>query len=216
MFERYTERARRVVVWARYIADQRGSAEIETEDLLVGLLREDMRLARRFLGSPFALDAVWRQVVRSSLSEKPAVAGDLPLSNASKRVLAFAAEEGDQLSIRGIGTGHLLLGLLREKKCLATEILRERGVRLVSTREELARMPHDDSLTEEFVREERTSPPEVVELRAQIRLISGRWKDAFANHDFAQAGARAAEERAERRKLYWLCQQDGLADWLFD
>ena len=64
---------------------------------------------------------------------------DLPLSNECKRVLAYAAEEAERLSHRHIGTEHLLLGLLREEKCFAAEILHERGLRLSTIREELAR-----------------------------------------------------------------------------
>jgi ATP-dependent Clp protease ATP-binding subunit ClpA len=160
------------------------------------------------------LDAVWRQVEQSKpVREKSLVPADLPLSKVSKRVLAFTAEEADQLSSKHIGTGHLLLGLLREEKCLAAEILHKRGVRLPSTREELARMPHDDSVTEQFVRE--GSRPEVVELQARIRLIRSRTEDAIANHDFARARACADEERTELDKLYLLCQQHGLSDWLY-
>ena len=197
-------------------ASQGGSPEIETEHLLLGLLREDMGLARRFLGSPFAVDSVWRQVARGGLvREQPPNPVDLPLANAGKRVLAFAAEEADRLSSKGVGTGHLLLGLLREEECLAAKVLHERGVALASSREELARMPHDDSVREEFVREE-SSRPEVVELQARIRLIRGRMHDAIATHDFDQARACADEERTERVKLYSLCQQHGLPDWLYD
>ena len=56
MFERYTESARRVIFWSRYLASQRGCPEIEVEHLLLGLLREDMSLAERFLGSPWAVE----------------------------------------------------------------------------------------------------------------------------------------------------------------
>ena len=67
---------------------------------------------------------------------------DLPLSNEGKRVLAYAAEEAERLSHKHIGTEHLFLGLLREEKCFAAELLRERGVTLSTVREELARAPH--------------------------------------------------------------------------
>src|SRR5205814_5109407 len=59
--------------------------------------------------------------------------------NECKRVLAYAAEEAERLSHKHIGTEHLLLGLLREEKCFAAEILHERGLRLSTIREELAR-----------------------------------------------------------------------------
>jgi ATP-dependent Clp protease ATP-binding subunit ClpC len=216
MFERYTERARRVVSWSRYIARQGGSLEIETEHLLSGLLRENQSLARRFLGSPWALDSVWRQVEQSKLVRvKHLGATDLPLSNVCKRVLAFAAEEADQRSNKRVGTGHLLLGLLREEKCFAAVMLVERGVRLASTREELARMPQDDSVTEELVRE-GGSRPEVIELQSRIRIIKSRIKDALDNRDLAKARVCSDEEHTERDKLYLLCQQYGLTDWLYE
>ena len=85
MFERYTERARRVIFWSKYIASQSGSPEIEPEYLLLGLLREDQSLARRFLGSPWALDAVLGQVEQSKfVHEKPLGPVDLPLSNQTR------------------------------------------------------------------------------------------------------------------------------------
>jgi len=210
MFERYTERARRVIFWSRYTASQSGSPEIETEYLLPGLLREDQSLARRFLGSPWAVDAVWKRVEQSkAVHGKPLGPVDLPLSKAGKCALAFAAEEADQVSSKRIGTGHLLLGLLREEKCL-----RGHGISLVSTREALNRTPHDDSIREEFVRE-HSSLPEVVELQTRIRLIKGRINDAIAANDFAKARAYSDEERAERDRLFRVCQQHGLSDWLY-
>jgi ATP-dependent Clp protease ATP-binding subunit ClpA len=64
---------------------------------------------------------------------------DLPLSHECKRILAYAAEEAERLNHRHIGTEHLMLGILREEKCLAANILQERGLRLDRIREELAR-----------------------------------------------------------------------------
>ena len=69
----------------------------------------------------------------------------MPLSNESKRVLAYAAEEAERLTHKHIGTEHLILGLLREEKCFASQILRERGVTLSAVMEELARAPHQTS-----------------------------------------------------------------------
>jgi ATP-dependent Clp protease ATP-binding subunit ClpC len=136
MFERYSEPARRVIFYSRYMAHQVGSPEIETEHLLLGLLRADMGLAQRFLGSPWVAEEIWQEIERS----KPALAVapgtvDLPLSATAKRVLLLVAEEADQLSSKKIRTEHLLLGLLRDEKCLAAVLLQERGLGLVSTRE---------------------------------------------------------------------------------
>ena len=142
MFERYTEKARRVIFFARYEASQFGSPYIETEHLLLGIVREDKALTNRFLRSRAA--SIRKQVEsHTTLQEKTSTSVDLPLSKESKRVLAYAGEEAERLAHKHIGTEHLLLGLLQEKKCLAAQILMELGVRLSQIREELARQPHE-------------------------------------------------------------------------
>src|SRR5216110_901945 len=146
MFERYTEKARRVIFFARYEASQFGSPYIETEHLLLGLLREDKALTNRFLRSHASVESIRKQIEgHTTIREKVSTSVDLPLSNECKRVLAYAAEEAERLSHKHIGTEHLLLGLLREEKCFAAEILHERGLRLSTIREELARTSQEKS-----------------------------------------------------------------------
>ncbi len=129
MFERYTEKARRVIFFARYEASQFGSPYIETEHLLLGLLREDKALTNRFLRSHASVESIRKQIeAHTTIREKVSTSVDLPLSNECKRVLAYAAEEAERLGHKHIGTEHLLLGLLREEKCFASEILQERGL----------------------------------------------------------------------------------------
>jgi len=79
------------------------------------------------------------------MREKVSTSVDLPLSQECKRVLAYAAEEAERLSHKHIGTEHLLLGLLREEKSFAAEILHERGLRLSAIREELGRLQSEKS-----------------------------------------------------------------------
>ena len=163
MFERYTEKARRVIFFARYEASQFGSPYIETEHLLLGLLREDKALANRFLRSHAAVDSIRKQIEgHTTIREKVSTSVDLPLSHECKRVLAYGAEEAERLNHKHIGTEHLLLGLLREEKCFAAEILHERGLRLSTIREELQRSqsekvasnrPKESSLLAEFSRD---------------------------------------------------------------
>ncbi|HVN94712.1 MAG TPA: Clp protease N-terminal domain-containing protein [Terracidiphilus sp.] len=143
MFERYTEKARRVIFFARYEASQFGSPYIEAEHLLLGLIREDKALTHRFLHPENPLESIVEQIkVHTVIREKTSTSVDLPLSNESKRILTCAAEEAERLGHKHIGTEHLLLGLLREEKCFAAVILEERGVRLDEIRKELARAPH--------------------------------------------------------------------------
>ena len=106
------------------------------------MLREDKALANRFLRSHAAVESIRKQIEANSvIREKTSTSVDLPLSNESKRVLAYAAEEAERLGHKHIGTEHLLLGLLREENCFASNILKERGIELAKAREELAAVP---------------------------------------------------------------------------
>lgn len=151
MFERYSEKARRVIFFARYEASQFGSPHIETEHMLLALLREDRELMKRFRVLPGDGEEIRRQIeARTKLREKVSLSTDLPLSHQLKRVLAYAAEEAERMGRKQIDTQYHLLGLMREEKCLAAEILRERGLRLEQVREEIARTaPADTSLRPE-------------------------------------------------------------------
>jgi len=140
MFERYTEKARRVIFFARYEASQFDSPRIETEHLLLGLLREDKALTNRFLRGQGEVEAIRKQVEdHTTVREKVSTSVDLPLSEEGKRALSHAAEEAERLSHKHIGTEHLLLGLLREEMSFAARILNEHGIHLSAVREELSR-----------------------------------------------------------------------------
>ncbi len=141
MFERYTEKARRVIFIGRYEASQFGSPYIESEHMLLGLRREDKALTNRFLRSHGVVESIRKQIeAHTTIRERTSTSVDLPVSNECKRVMAYAAEEAERLGHKHIGTEHLLLGLLREEKCFAAELLRERGIRLETLREELNRI----------------------------------------------------------------------------
>ena len=133
MFERYTERARRVVFFARYRASQFGSRIIETEHFLLGLMTEDKGVIERY--STFDSEHVRRLIHdRVAAGEKISTSIDLPLSNESKRILAMANEEATNLGHPNVDTGHLLLGILRESGCVAEQVLSEVGIRLDDVR----------------------------------------------------------------------------------
>ncbi|HET8891444.1 MAG TPA: Clp protease N-terminal domain-containing protein [Candidatus Angelobacter sp.] len=154
MFEKYTEKARRVIFFGRYEASQFGSPYIETEHLLLGLLREDKALTHRFLRGHGTVEGIRKQIEdHTTVREKVSTSLDLPVSEGAKRVLVYAADEAERLSHKHIGTEHLLLGLLREEASFAARILNEHGICLSAVREELAKAMQDAQVVEprEFV-----------------------------------------------------------------
>ena len=142
MFERYTERARRVLFFARYKASQLGSISIETEHLLLGLIREGKGLTSRlFSRSHISLESIRKEIEgRTIFREKVSTSVEIPFSTETKRVLQQASEEADRLLHNYIGTEHLLLGLLREECSVASSILSEKGMRLNSVREDIVQL----------------------------------------------------------------------------
>ena len=143
MFERYTEKARRVIFFARYEASAFGAPYIETEHLLLGLLREDKALALR--AGIGGVEEIRREIEDHSgiPRERISTSVDLPLSNESKRILAHAAEEAERADHKHIGTEHLLCGVLREAGCFAAQLLKKRGITLEAVRRDLQSSQHD-------------------------------------------------------------------------
>ena len=111
MFERYTEKARRVIFFARKEASDFGTEAIESEHLLLALLREGKSLLTTYqLDEAEIRAAIEKESVTSNAI--PTVI-DLPLSSECKYILGFSAEEADRLRHTHIGTQHLLVGILR-------------------------------------------------------------------------------------------------------
>jgi ATP-dependent Clp protease ATP-binding subunit ClpC len=141
MFERYTEKARRVMFFARFEACQFGASQIEAEHILLGLIREDKKLTERFFHRSGAnVESIRSEIENRTVArERSSTQGDLPLSEEAIRALRFAAEESETLGNRHIGTEHLLLGLLREENSIAAEVLYARGLGLSSVRKDIMR-----------------------------------------------------------------------------
>jgi hypothetical protein len=139
MFQRYTEKARRVIFFARYEASHYGSPSIETEHLLLGLLREDRTLAKKFLGEVNSEGGIRAEIERHITSrERFSTSVEVPLTLESKKILNLAGEEADRLGHRHVGTEHILLGLLRVEDSLAGKILQARGLSVATLREQVA------------------------------------------------------------------------------
>jgi len=145
MFELFTERARRVLFFARYEASQLGSAGIDTEHLLLGLIREGKGLTTRlFADAGIALDDIRDEVARR-VPQLPKISTsvEIPFSAAVMHVLQHTAQEASRLSHEYIGTEHLLLGLLREQGSLAADVLTSRGLHLDRVRERIVELLSD-------------------------------------------------------------------------
>ena len=146
MFERYTDRARRVVFFARYEASQLGSAAIETEHLLLGVVRDGEGLTARIFAKSGRAKQIRREIEgRSAHRDKVSISAEIPLSEACRRVLRHAAEESRRMLHENIDIEHILLGLLREEDSVAAEVLRESGVQLASAREEFLEFLNEQS-----------------------------------------------------------------------
>jgi hypothetical protein len=140
MFERYTEKARRTIFFARYEAAQLGSPYIETEHLLLGVLREDRALQDRLPAG--AVEQIRKRIEERVPQPEPrSTSVDLPMSKDSRTALTHAAEESKALAHLHIDCCHLLLGILHVENSIAAELLREFGIEHASYREELASAP---------------------------------------------------------------------------
>jgi ATP-dependent Clp protease ATP-binding subunit ClpC len=137
MFERYTEKAGRALTFACDEANEVGSPFIESEHLLLGLLRELKWLATRLSHATF-MEEVHKEIRgRASIGKNIQGSADVPLSDESGRVLVYADEEADRLGHRHIGAEHLLLGLLRAAGTCPARSLNKSGVTLEGVRAQM-------------------------------------------------------------------------------
>jgi ATP-dependent Clp protease ATP-binding subunit ClpC len=205
LFERYTERARRSIFFARYEASQFGSPEISSAELLLGVLRADKAVALR-LG--FGGVAAIRREIEALAPKRQKVAAsvDLPLSHESKRALAYAAEESERLNQQSIGTAHLVLGLLRVEDSLAEKLLRKHGITLDQRREIARQSPPQErrvlhlSVDFELPKPAPVAPPEtslgptIHNLRRAVDDMAARvrgfvWRPAALEHAMDAEGS---------------------------
>ena len=142
MFERYTQQARRVIFFARYEASQYVSLYIESQHLLLGLLREDRALTKWILGhNNVGLEIRAEIERRITRGEQITVSVEIPLSAECKTILSRAGEEAERLGHRTVDTGHMLIGILRLESSMAAQILTARGVKPDAVREHCVVVP---------------------------------------------------------------------------
>ncbi|HUD98221.1 MAG TPA: Clp protease N-terminal domain-containing protein [Bryobacteraceae bacterium] len=200
MFERYTPEARRSIFFARFDAGRFGSPYMETEHLLLGLLRED-RSFRNTLAPGVPEQIVKRIEERAPQPALPAgTSVDLPLSESLRRALTYAGEESEALQATSIDCSHLLLGLLHLETSTAAVVLRELGIDYTSYREALTAIP-------ELSMPPATAPPN----------ISGPLRQAAADLTVVVNTVRnLAEKPAQRLKRAGWTRKEAvghLIDW---
>jgi ATP-dependent Clp protease ATP-binding subunit ClpC len=145
MFEKYNEKARRALFFARYEASKLGSRVIESEHVLLGILREGeetvMNVLSHFDVKP---DEIRREIEGERVFvERVSSTADLPLSEETKKVLAYAAHEAESMVHPAVGSEHLLIGILRVESSLAMRVLAQAGLDLYAVREEVVAMARE-------------------------------------------------------------------------
>jgi hypothetical protein len=149
MFERFTERARRVIFFARYEASKYGSPSIETEHLLLGVFREDPTLAKFYPpGSNGELELRAEIEKHITRGERISLSVEVPFSQECKTALKLAAEAAERLGHRVIEPEHLLIGIISVEESLAARILTARGLRPEPILDRIEKTPHAEHHSE--------------------------------------------------------------------
>jgi ATP-dependent Clp protease ATP-binding subunit ClpA len=200
VFERFTDRARQVVVLAQDEARRLGHNYIGTEHILLGLLREQEGLAAHVLESfDVTVEEVRAQVARIVGQGDEVTTGQIPFTPRTKKVLELALREGLSLGHSYIGTEHILLGIVRENEGVAARILLDFDADAEKVRNEVIRKLSGPGAAGEpppFVPETPPLAPEVAEEVDRVRRDKQAALDA---QDFERAARlRIREERLVR------------------
>jgi ATP-dependent Clp protease ATP-binding subunit ClpA len=149
MFERFTDRARRVVVVAQGESRKLGHDYIGTEHILLGILGAGESVAVQALESlGVSLEAARQQVEEIVGRGSHQVSGHIPFTPRAKKVLELSLREAIQLGHNHIGTEHIMLGLIREGEGVAAQVLTRLGADLNRTRQQVIRLLHGPQAAE--------------------------------------------------------------------
>jgi ATP-dependent Clp protease ATP-binding subunit ClpA len=225
MFERFTDRARRVVVLAQDEARTLAHNYIGTEHLLLGLIHEGEGVAARALESlGISLAAVRQQVEEIIGHGQGQQQGHIPFTPRAKKVLELSLREAQQLGHTYIGTEHILLGLIREGEGVAAQVLVKLGADLNRVREQVIRLLHGSQEKEpeataaggprrgrlpsdvparlnaiesrlSAIEQRVGSGPDMADLDEQIAQVRREKESAIESQDFEQAGSLRDRER---------------------
>jgi len=154
LFEKFTEKARRVMFFARYEASQFGADSIQSGHLLLGLLRESEKTSMMLLERLGVQPSLLRENLAVALAPKDrriqpgSTNVDIPMEDEVKRILQHAALDSAKMNAKHVGAEHLLLGMLREEETLAGSLLKEMGADLASAKEILIETEKENRVSE--------------------------------------------------------------------
>ena len=175
MWQRFTERARRIIFFAQEEAGRFGEHHVCTEHLLLGMLRENDHVAAKIItGLGVSLEQIREEIQRQVVYSEQRVGPDMQLAPRSQRVVELAYDEARDLNNNYIGTEHLLLGLLREAEGLAGRVLLKLGLELEPVRSELRRL-QEKMRAQGQHGEAKTAPPEVLFVKGILEITGGEW-----------------------------------------
>ena len=228
MYERFTDRSRKVMQLANQEAQRFNHEYIGTEHILLGLVKEGSGVAANVLKNlDIDFQKVRRQIeqiVQHGPGADRIIAGQLPPTPRSKKVIEYAIEEARVLKHNYVGTEHLLLGLLREEEGVAAQVLTNLGLKLEDVRQEVLNLLGPTVLDSEPPVVHLPAPPIVVEggdagqpiERSQIDTAQGLLRRLFeerdgfvAAQDFDNAARRRSEAEALMALIAWYVRTRG-------
>jgi ATP-dependent Clp protease ATP-binding subunit ClpA len=218
MFERFTDRARRVVVLAQEEARLLNHNYIGTEHILLGLIHEGEGVAATSLESlGISLEAVRAQVEEIIGQGQSAPTGHIPVTPRAKKVLELSLREAKQLGHNYIGTEHILLGLVREGEGVAAQVLVKLGADLARVRQQVVQVlggyagGEDVGARMRLVR--MTVPDDLREVEEQLAQVRQKKEAAIQAQDFEKAATMRDQEeqllpRLAEREREWTAGVD--------
>jgi len=175
LFEKFTEKARRVMFFARYEASQFGAESIQSGHLLLGLLRESEKTSTQLLERMGVQMNQLRERLVAALTPRDrkitpsSTSIDIPMEEEVKRILQHASSESAKLNHKHVGAEHLLLGMLKEEESLAGRLLREMGADLIAAKEILL-----EATKEEKIAKKKKEHPLLAEFARNLSELAER------------------------------------------
>jgi ATP-dependent Clp protease ATP-binding subunit ClpA len=229
MYERFTDRARKVMQLANQEAQRFNHKYVGTEHILLGLVKEGSGVAGVALKTRFGIDlGKVRSEVEKIIQEGPnaVLMGKLPLTPRSKKVIEYSIEEARNLNHNYVGTEHLLLGLLREQEGVAAQVLMNLGLRLDDLRGEILNLLAPPSIQAANTEPSRIGfqkdggfqdlpeqiQKELKDLEAQIKELNKEKDAAVAEQDFVKAAYLVEGAAKLKKRLKSLVRQARLGE----